>query len=160
MATIKGLDEYYKKINDIAKKAFEKVCKNYKNKLREYINKEWYQEHKESNYYDRTKDFLNCFDLEYDFTQDGEFKCFLYANPEKLQIHIAKHGKLNAHADIHGKDVRERIPYFIDMGNGDSPIKSYEGIKWVENFQKVANEEFQKDFDKEFEKLLKKNWII
>lgn len=135
---IRSTEDFKKIVRDkVLQPLLKKLAKKVGKKLQDYINEHWYV-NSESEYYDRTYDFLTSVtDIEIKMSgKDCAYEVFIDYN--KMSQHPSGAGmfgartSLNDDTEYDGKSISEWLIQWIEKGQ-KSPVNSYEGIHMFEN---------------------------
>ena len=131
--------EDFKKIvrTNVLQPLLQKLAKKVGMKLQHYINENWYV-NSESEYYDRTYDFLTSVtDIQIKMSgKDCAYEVFIDYN--KMSQHPSGVGMFGARTSLNndteygGKSISEWLIQWIEKGQKSS-VNSYEGIHMFEN---------------------------
>lgn len=162
------------KMDLVMKLVGEKVSKV----LREYVKKNWYEEHSPSSYF-RTMDFLNSITVGNVTSVGNSYQVEIYFDPDKIEpmmwqeyanptVHDEfdrssyKNQYFNAHMSLggsetwQGKPISEQLPFWLEYGQ-NSRVHAYGGGHFVRDTKKFLEE--TNYHLKEIQKLLKTHGI-
>lgn len=144
-----NINDFYNHFDTILEQCLKDIAKDYQEKLKNFIKRNWYDKHVPKTY-TRTNEgdgsFLDSITFEIKKNKRNNYECYIYADPSLMNVTIYNDPNvLNSHASIIGEDMREAIPIFINTGNGDSPIKAYSGIGWTTWLNNMIQLHFKTD---------------
>lgn len=156
---IYNVDEVFENSEKIAHEALAELAEETFLEWKDMIKREVYEEgrlkaDKSNEYYHRTGQFLESLELKWTSPLSVE----LYYNADKiLPSMMLQRMQFNRHASFSGQDVSMFIPTFIEEGNGDSSIHSYEGLgiqkRIIENLNNSFHARMSKKMEQKFGKL-------
>ena len=144
MPTFKSIVQLQKYAEEQAHKALEKVANEVLEEWKALVKKRVYEENilkadPSNNFYERTNQLLDSLELKW----INPLLVELSYNTEKIlpSMMLDRHS-FNRHTSFSGEDWSDVIPYFIEMGNGNSRIYSYEGIHAFDDMIKMLKQSF------------------
>ena len=157
--SIKDLTDY---INNRLIKAMDKVGETALKEMKRLVE-EGLNDNSENKFYKQTGEYLNSIQrISAKLKSDGVVETKIYYNTDDMNVYIQdinppfdSSQSWNWHADIYGEDIRELLPYWIDVTgtHGDSfydrePIGAlkYMNEEWVTKY-------FRNELKKELKKL-------
>lgn len=134
MTTVNSWSELEKILHKQIIEILNKIGTEIKGVLRDELNKSWYQSHEPSSY-ERSFQLLESISLSPLTVTGNEYSVQIYYDTSKI---IPMDGTMNKPWTRHKSIVDDRssaeaLPYYIESGNGNSPIYQFEGVSPVEN---------------------------
>jgi hypothetical protein len=134
-------------LETVLKPLIRKLAKKISARLQHYINDKWYNS-PETEYYDRTYDFLTSIVESEVKMRNNDFSMEIYIDYEKMWQTPPSSGKfgsrtsLDSSTDFRGKPISYWLIQWIEEGQ-NSPVHSYKGINMFGN----VSEELEKQLD-------------
>ena len=144
MVVFKHIADVEKYTKEQAHKALKEVAEQVFIEWKGLVKKRVYDEGRlkadpSNNYYKRTNQFLECLELKW----LDPLKVVIGYNEEKiLPSMMIDRYSFNRHTSFSGEDFSHLIPTFIEKGNGNSDVYSYEGLGIFDEICDNLNVEF------------------
>lgn len=148
---ISGLEEAMKKkAHDSLAEVAETVLEEWKMRVKQRVYEQGkLKANPNNNYYERTNQLLESLELQW---IDPLTVTIGYNTEKILPSMMLNKYTFNRHTSFSGEDYSNVIPYFIECGNGNSNIHSYEGIHAMEEVIKILNVRFNEMLSKALKK--------
>lgn len=139
MQTHNSIESLLNQIKKDMRPSLRQVGERIRTELRQYVLENWYNSRPTTEFYDRTMQLINSITVSQIIETGNTMNIQVYFDSSKIIATVTEDGKWNQHASIHGEDVSESIPYYIEEGN-KSPLYSYDGIHSVENIIELCRQ--------------------
>jgi len=123
----------------------EVIGENIRNKLRENVQELWYDRPFTPTHYNRTMEYINSLVCSKAVsTGGGIYEVEIYFDTNKINPYSSTNGNWPQHESVFGDDVSDYIPQWIEDGNNNSRLYSYEGVhpvkitkQWIDEIDYV-----------------------
>ena len=139
-----GIADVLEATEGVAHQALEEIAEETLLEWRGLVKRRVYEESRlkadpNNDYYKRTGQLLDSLQLKW----ITPLEVMLYYNTEEILPSMMIDGKgFNRHTSFDGTDKSMWIPTFVEEGNGDSKIHSYEGVRAWEEIVEMLNREY------------------